>query len=187
MMRPTPEASWPDEDLVRECRAGNQAAWDALIEKYKKLVYTMPARYGLPPQEAADIFQMVWADLYNDLDRLQNPKALRGWLTTATARRCLLHKRRLPKDAELLDTDLTAQDDTAALQMEAERHQTVREAVAELPARCHRMINMLFFDQPPRSYLEVAKELGLAEGSIGFIRGRCLNKLRELLRAKGCE
>lgn len=44
MMRPTPEASWPDEDLVRECRAGNQAASDALIEKYKKLVYTMPAR-----------------------------------------------------------------------------------------------------------------------------------------------
>lgn len=180
-----PDPAWSDEELIRECRSGSQAAWNALIEKYKKLVYGMPSRYGLPPQDAADIFQMVWTDLYRDLDRLEQPGAIRGWLVTATARRCLLQKKRLAKNSDAALPDLPSKEDLTAVQLEAERDQTVREAVALLPPRCRRMIEMLFFEFPPRPYQEVAAELGLAGGSIGFIRGRCLSKLRDLLAEKG--
>ena len=68
----------------------------------------------------------------------------------------------------------------------AERlQQLVRDALRSIPERCRKMLKMLFFEQPPRPYLEVAKELGLAEGSIGFIRGRCLEKLRKALEQRG--
>jgi RNA polymerase sigma factor (sigma-70 family) len=179
-----PDVSWPDEDLVRECLAGNEAAWKALIEKYKKLVYSMPAKYQLPPEEAADIFQHVWTDLFRDLPRLERVEGLRGWLVTAAARRCLLHKKRRQKVLNMagLDPDFADEKpDAAAIHAEAEREQRIREAVDRLPERCKKLVGMLFFEQPPIPYSEVARSLGLAEGSIGFIRGRCLKKLRTLI------
>ena len=179
-----PDPSWSDEDLVRECLAGNEAAWAALIEKYKKLVYSMPAKYQLPPEEAADVFQHVWTDLYRDLPRLEKVAALRAWLITASARRCLLHKKRRQKTLQMEGLDPSLADDKpnpAAIHAEAEREQTIRDAILSLPPRCRQMVQMLFFEQPPRPYSEVARELGLAGGSIGFIRGRCLGKLRKLL------
>ena len=47
------------------------------------------------------------------------------------------------------------------------------------------MIELLFFEQPPVSYAETAKRLRLAPGSIGFIRGRCLKRLKDILEKKG--
>jgi DNA-directed RNA polymerase specialized sigma24 family protein len=66
-----------------------------------------------------------------------------------------------------------------------QREQMLRDAIATLPTRCHRMVTMLFFDSPPRPYQEVAKQLGIATGSIGFIRGRCLRLLRQRLEKEG--
>ncbi len=179
-----PDILWPDEDLVRECLAGNQAAWEALVEKHKRLVYSIPFKYGLPPEEAADVFQTVWSDLYRDLGKIEKAAALRGWLVTATARRCLLQKKQRQRvlaggtvDPELPD----AAPDPAALQREAEKEERVRAAVAQLPSRCQKIVQMLFFEQPARPYQAIARELGLAEGSVGFIRGRCLSKLKAVL------
>jgi RNA polymerase sigma factor (sigma-70 family) len=180
----SPDASWPDDQLVSECLAGDQRAWSALIEKYKKLVYSVPAKYQLPPEEAADIFQHVWADLYRDLGRLERVEGLRGWLITAAARRCLLHKKRRQKMLNMagLDPNLADQKpDAAAIHAEAVREQKIRDAIERLPIRCKKLVGMLFFEQPPLPYSEVARSLGLAEGSIGFIRGRCLKKLRTLI------
>ncbi len=185
-MRParSPDILWPDEDLVRECLAGNQSAWEALVEKHKRLVYSIPFKYGLPPEEAADVFQIVWSDLYRDLRKIEKAAALRGWLVTATARRCLAQKKHRQRvmaggtvDPELRD----ASPDPAALQREAEKEQQVHAAIAQLPKRCQKLVAMLFFEHPPRPYGAIARELGLAEGSVGFIRGRCLAKLKAVL------
>jgi RNA polymerase sigma factor (sigma-70 family) len=188
MILRTPDTSWPDDDLVRECLAGNERAWAALVEKYKRLVYSMPAKYQLPPEEAADVFQHVWTDLYRDLRRLERVEGLRAWLVTAAARRCLLHKRRRQKALQMEGLDPNIGDgkpDAAEIHAEAEREQRIREAIERLPLRCRNLVRMLFFEQPPRSYQEVARSLGLAEGSIGFIRGRCLTKLRKILEEMG--
>lgn len=177
-----PTATSSDEDLIKACRAGNQQAWAALIEKYKRLVYSIPTKFHLQPEDAADIFQSVWADLHRDLQRLEEPKAVRGWLMTAAARRSLLFKRRREQMSGQLDIDLPdPAPDVVSIRVEAEKDQNVREAVLLLPARCRSMVEMLFYEFPPKPYSEVAQSLGLAEGSIGFIRGRCLAKLRKLL------
>ena len=123
-------AASEDDALARECLAGNQDAWEALIAKYKRLVYSIPFRYGLPAEEAADVFQAVWADLYRDLRKIENAAALRGWLVTATARRCLLHKKRwLQTSGSALDPQLADYaPDPAALLHAAEKDLLVRAA-----------------------------------------------------------
>jgi RNA polymerase sigma factor (sigma-70 family) len=90
-------------------------------------------------------------------------------------------------DLEALEGGRTANTEELPEEMlyQVQREQSVREAMAALPPRCGRMVSMLFFDDPPRPYQEIAKELGIASGSIGFIRGRCLRKMRQLLEEKG--
>jgi RNA polymerase sigma factor (sigma-70 family) len=184
MLPQTPDVTWTDEDLVRECLAGNESAWAALVAKYTKLVYSLPLKYGLPPDEAADVFQAVWADLYLDLAKLERVEGLRSWLSTAAARRSLLRKKHRQKSVDLTSVaaGMSAEaPDPMAAREEADREQKLREAIAKLPERCQRLVHMLFFEQPPKPYAQVAEELGLAEGSIGFIRSRCLGKLRAIL------
>jgi RNA polymerase sigma factor (sigma-70 family) len=184
------ELVWSDERLVRECRKGNQAAWSALIEKYKNLIFSIPIKFGLPREDAADIFQAVCVDLLSSLPQLREPKAIAKWLMQTSFHKCLRWKKdrlNLVGDLEDLDGARVAGDEELpeAMLDQLEREQSVREALAALPPRCGRMVAMLFFDDPPRPYQEVARQLGIASGSIGFIRGRCLKKMRQLLEDKG--
>ena len=180
-----------DEALVARCRKQDGAAWSVLVERYKSLVYSIPLRFRMPAEDAADIFQSVWLDLYAELDRLREPAALRGWLLTATSHKCLHWKQRENRRAvQTLGREVTQEVADARplineIGLEAEKDQLVRDALRSIPERCRKMLKMLFFEQPPRPYMEVAKELGLAEGSIGFIRGRCLEKLRKVLEQRG--
>jgi len=184
------EVAWSDERLVRECRKGNQIAWSALIEKYKNLIFSIPIKFGLPREDAADIFQAVCVDLLSSLPKLREPRALAKWLIQTSFHKCLRSKKdrlNLVDDLEVLDDERNVSVNELPEEMlyQVQREQSVREALAALPPRCGRMVSMLFFDDPPRPYQEVAKELGVASGSIGFIRGRCLKKMRQLLEEKG--
>jgi len=184
------ERAWSDERLVRECCKGNHAAWSALIEKYKNLIFSIPIKFGLSRDDAADIFQAVCADLLSSLQQLRDPKALPKWLMQASFHQCLRWKKdrlNLAADIDEIDGQRagTAGELPEEMIFQIQREQSVREAMAELPERCHRMVSMLFFEDPPRPYQEVAKELGIATGSIGFIRGRCLKKMRQFLEKKG--
>ena len=180
-----------DETLVNMCRKGDANAWNILVERYKSLVYSIPLRFRMPAEDAADTFQSVWLDLYSELDKLREPAALRGWLVSATSHKCLHWKARetrragkaLGRDVEIDVADMRPLINEIGL--EAEKDQLVRDALRSIPDRCRKMLKMLFFEQPPRPYLEVAKELGLAEGSIGFIRGRCLQKMKKALEQRG--
>jgi RNA polymerase sigma factor (sigma-70 family) len=188
MIFPQADETWPDDRLVRECLAGNNSAWAALIEKYRRLVASIAVKYQLPPEDAADVFQQVWTDLYRDLRHLKRVEGLRSWLITAAARRCLLSKQRRHRTVQISDVEYELNDsrpDAAAIHAEAELEQTIREAIERLTPRCRTLVRMLFFEDPPRPYLEVARSLGLAEGSIGFIRSQCLTKLRKALKAGG--
>jgi RNA polymerase sigma factor (sigma-70 family) len=183
------ELSWPDERLVRECCNGNQAAWSALIEKYKNLIFSIPIKFGLSREDAADVFQAVCVDLLMGLPRVREPKALPKWLMQTSFHQCLRWKKdKLPGDSS---SDIKQELEAASSELpeemlsQVQREQSLRGAIATLPARCKQMVGMLFFEDPPRPYQEVAKELKLATGSIGFIRGRCLKKLRALLQEKG--
>ena len=184
------ERSWTDERLVAECRKGNQDAWSGLIEKYKNLIFSVPIKFGLPREDAADIFQAVCLDLLSDLPKLREPRALPKWLMQMSFHKCLRWKKQRlvlfddPLEVEGL-SEASSEELPEEMMYRVQREQMLRNAVASLAPRCHRMIAMLFFESPARPYQEVAKELGLATGSIGFIRGRCLRMLRQRLQKAG--
>ena len=184
-----PQVTWADDRLIRACLAGNQHAWSALIAKYKNLIYSIPVKYGANPQDAADIFQAVCIDLFNDLPNLRNRAGLRRWIITVAAHQSFHWKRRLQRraedDLEGVDEATLPADLPPDLIEQVEREQMLREAVAQLPARCQEIIKLLFYEQEPVPYEELARRLGLARGSIGFIRGRCLKRLERLLGDAG--
>ena len=186
-----PKSTWTDSRLIRECLYGNDRAWAALIAKYKGLIFSIPLKYGATPDDAADVFQAVCLELFAELPRLRKAAALRRWLITVTAHQSLHWKtRRLRRgEQELTEADEerveTEHGMPAELFEELEREQLVREAIAQLPRRCQEIIRLLFYEEPPVPYRDLAKRLGLATGSIGFIRGRCLVRLQRALERLG--
>ena len=179
---------WTDERLVRGCVNGDEQAWSALLEKYKNLIYSIPVKLGMY-EEAPDIFQSVCLDLLADLPKLKKPRALPKWLMLTCYHKCLRYRRQSEKNVALEDEteNLSASDTDLPhdLLVQLQREQLVRDVISDLPERCGRMIRMLFFENPPRAYNLIATELGLATGSIGFIRGRCLARLKKQLEKKG--
>ena len=182
--------TWSDRRLVRACLDGDEDAWAALIERYKHLIYSVPFKYRATPQDAADIFQAVCIELYTSLPRLKRVESLRSWLITVASHQCFHWKRRQQRLADRenpLDEAQPPAEAPAApeVQEAVEREQAVRDAVRQLPPRCQELVRLLFFEEPPIPYHELAARLGLATGSIGFIRARCLKKLQQHLEVLG--
>jgi RNA polymerase sigma factor (sigma-70 family) len=180
---------WTDARLVRECLRGSEEAWSALIDKYKNLIFSIPVKYGLSADDARDIFQAVCVELLSELPKLRKPKALPKWIMQVTMHKCFHHKRQQQRmasrepDNESFEASVPARAE--GILREAEEEQALRNAVSDLPPRCQHLIHMLFFEEPPRPYQQLAEELGLAPGSIGFIRQRCLERLRKRLSEAG--
>lgn len=178
-----------DHDLVAQCLSGDEQAWSDLIDRYSRLIFSIPLRQGLSREEAADIFQAVCLELVAELPKLRDPKALPAWLIRTTARKGVRWKRRneryVPDDNETASAEPDGDDLPDALIEQTQRTQALRDGIEGLSERCRTMIQMLFFESPARSYRDVAGTLGVALGSIGFLRSKCLDKLRLVLRQAG--
>jgi RNA polymerase sigma factor (sigma-70 family) len=182
------EAAAEDEKLVQDCLHGDEKAWGRLIDKYKRLIYSVPVKYGFSPEDSADIFQNVCIDLYTNLSKLRKVESLRSWLITVATHKCFHTKRQKRQDVELDAMEQEVAEEIAAapqVMQEVQEEQAVRDAIQKLTPRCAALVQMLFFEQPPLPYNEVAQRLGLATGSIGFIRGRCLSRLQKILAELG--
>ena len=173
--------------LVKRAAAGDTRAWERLVEKYGRLIWSITREFKLVESDAADVFQTTWMRLIEHINRIEYPDRIGSWLA-ATARneclRCLASHKRLvlAHEDDVLDgpVEHVAEIDEGLLA--EERAEVVRAAMAHLPRRWRRLIELLMAD-PPASYAEISDELGLPVGSIGPTRGRCLARLRVLLEA----
>jgi RNA polymerase sigma factor (sigma-70 family) len=186
-------ANSSDSQLIGRCLQGDQEAWSALIDKYKNLIYSIPIKLGMY-QDAADIFQSVCVDLLSELPRLREHRALPKWLMQTCYHKCLRHQRAADKLVELEPEDTDgdaglavgrADDLPEHMLVQLQQEQILRDAISELPEKCEQMVRLLFFELPPRPYQDIADELGMATGSIGAIRARCLAHLRKHLEKRG--
>jgi RNA polymerase sigma factor (sigma-70 family) len=180
------DPSWPDARLVRECIGGSEQAWAALLDKYKNLIFSIPLKRGIPHDAAGDIFQRVCLLMLAELAHLKKAEALPMWLIRVTGHECQRWLRReRVYSADDPDPDIAAAQDDRPLPEEVlgqlSEEQALRDAVRGLSPRCRELVAMLFFEDPPRSYLEAARQLGLAGGSVAFLRARCLARLRRAL------
>lgn len=183
------QATWPDTRLVAECVLGKEEAWSALIDKYKNLIFSIPVKYGFSADDAADIFQAVCLELLSELPKLRKPKALPKWIMQVAAHKCFHRRRQLQRTevSDPADERLDRSDPPLVEEIlrEAEEEQNLRQAISELSPRCRELVHLLFYEEPSRPYQQIAASLGIATGSIGFIRQRCLERLRKRLLDAG--
>jgi RNA polymerase sigma factor (sigma-70 family) len=184
-----PLNTWDDIRLVKACLSGREEAWSCLIEKYKALIYSIPIKYGLSKDDASDVFQATCLELLVRLPDLRKPRALAKWLMQVAHHECYRWKRSqqrmISRDADpgLPEPEIPAIAETLVQQTQEE--QKLREAIMLLTPQCRRLVELLFFEAPARPYAEVAKDLGLARGSIGFTREKCIERLRRQLNKRG--
>ena len=182
-----------DRELLLACRRGDQSAWESLVRRYQRLIYTIPRRAGLNEDLAADVFQEVFATLFEKLDELENPEKLKAWLVTTARRktwRSITRENRMQTvgdggDDEAGEVELGNLPDEALLPDEVmirlEEQHSVQLAVGQLDDRCGKLLGLLFYEEEPPPYAEIAARIGVPEGSIGPTRARCLQKLLKIL------
>lgn len=180
-----------DKQLLLSCRDGDQSAWETLVNRYQRLIYTIPRRAGLDDDHAAEVFQDVFATLFQKLGEIAEPDRLHSWLVTTARRKTwrVIQKERGWQQMKAADSDtedemLEIPDnalpvDEVLVQLE-EQHR-VRTALENLDDRCRKLLKILFYAAEPTPYAEIAKQLGTSEGSIGPTRARCLAKMLRLL------
>jgi len=182
-------AAWNDTRLVKECLSGNEEAWSMLIEKYKALIYSIPVKYDLSRDEAADVFQGTCTELLIRLPDLREPRALPKWLMQVahheSYRMKRMNQRVVSRDAEPNLPEPEIPPIAESLVQQTQEEQMLREAMTVLTPQCRRLVELLFFETPSRPYTEVAALLGLAVGSIGFTRQKCIERLRRHLAELG--
>ena len=175
-----------DAELVAACRAGDARAWEQLVRRYQRLIYSVPMRMGLSEDEAGDVFQQTCLRLFERLDTLRDPSRLGAWLVSTGRRYSLdaLARRRAGQqvsDATLVyepADDAPVPEESLAL---LEEQHGIRSAVAQLAPRCRHLLYHLFYDPAEPSYEQIAVALGMPTGSVGPVRARCFAKLKALL------
>ena len=179
---------YPDDtELVQACLAGRQDAWNTLVERYSRLVYSIPRRYGLSEADAEDVAQTVFLTLYNHLSNLRDQRRLCSWLITTAHRetwRTGRKRGRYPSLDEQIQ-DVAAPDDD---RIEAwERQHLLHEGLRILGGSCEKLLRVLFLEKEELSYEQIAERLGMRVGSIGPTRARCFRKLAGILRKLGLD
>jgi RNA polymerase sigma factor (sigma-70 family) len=173
-------------ELVEAAAAGDQKAWDALVDRFTSLLWNIARQYRLSAADAADVVQTTWLRLVENLDRIAEPERLAGWLATTARRECLRVSRRtdLPRPGE--DFAVIPDDGPAPGEqlLREEQDAALWAALARLGEGCQQLIRLLISDPPP-SYAETAVIMGMKVGSIGPTRQRCLNQLRKLAGLSG--
>jgi RNA polymerase sigma factor (sigma-70 family) len=179
-----------DGELLLACRKGQQDAWDQLVERFQRLVSTVPRRAGLSEEQASDVFQEVFLTLFQKMDDIEQPEKLRSWLVT-TAKFKTWNIIRGEKEFSVAGGDdeqvdiLSLIPDNSPLAdnmlIEIEEQHLIRTALQELEERCRTILSMLYLSDDIPSYAEVAKVVNVSETSISPLRARCLKKLSQIL------
>lgn len=180
----------PDSELIEACLSGNSQAWEALLVRYQRLIYSIPLRYGLPEHDANDIFQNVSILLLENLTHLHNRERLGAWLVITTRRECwrmFRQRQEISLASESASPDEQIPDKAHVEEdfLTLERQSIVRAAVELLGNPCRQLITLLFYAEPRPAYTKIAQEFSLPEGSIGPTRARCLEKLMLILEKMG--
>lgn len=178
-----------DEELIKRCREGDESAWEIIVLKYQKILFSIPRRAGLSDASSADVLQDVFTTLFIKLDSLESPEFLRAWLVTTTKfktinliqRETRIKPRYIDDENEfaLQIPDKSIPADQLLIRLEQEAQ--IEKAFTQIDERCRQLIKMLYLEKEQISYSKISENLGIPAGSIGPTRARCLQKLIKML------
>ena len=174
-------AATSDAGLAARCRAGDEAAWAELVERFSRYVYAICVQgFRLSQHDAEDAFQDVFAKAYVQLGTLRDDGALRPWLAQLTRRVCIDRIRGSARETPIEELEPDGVDDTLELLDDA---LAVRDALARIGEPCGEMLDRFFARD--ESYRTIGDELGLPAGTIASRLSRCLEKLRREMEDSG--
>jgi RNA polymerase sigma factor (sigma-70 family) len=187
---PAKDKSRSDAELIEACLGGDGDAWEVLVNRYRRLIYSIPFKWGLQREDANEIFQAVWLDCFQELHLLRDIDRLQAWLVRIAVRKCYRMKvGRMggPAEVEIIETDHVLEDQSGDILRRLDQEHMVRSTMEQLTGRCQQVISALFFEDPFPGYATLAERLGLSSNSIGFTRDRCLQRMGKLLEEQGYE
>ena len=167
-----------EPDLVKRCIDGEESAWEQLVHRYNRLIYSIALTVCREPEIAADILQQVCIELYRRLDEVRKQESLASWVATVTRRKAYTYLRSKKPTEPLFDAETVASRDILE---NIEQQHMLQRALATLPPRSRRLMELLYLTEGERTYEQIAAELGMPVSSIGPTRIRCLKKLKKLL------
>jgi RNA polymerase sigma factor (sigma-70 family) len=170
--------------LVSEAAAGNQAAWDDLVEGFSGLVWSVVRAHGLYGAEASDVCQTVWLRFVEHVRRLREPERAGAWLATTARHECLRVLRRRGRTTAMAEPpevpDVSADADPGTKIVAGEEHALLMAGLDGISGQCQQLLRLLLVD-PPLTYDEISLMLDMPKGSIGPTRQRCLVRLRAVM------
>ena len=175
-----------DRDLIRACRNGDVGAWQRLLDRYERLVYSVPRRYGLSREDAAHITQLTFTILVQSMGALPEDSSLGAWLASVARRHTwrLLERKRREEAGEHGSSSqgatLLSSSSTEDLE-HWELTEWLNHGLSLVSKDCRELLYALYLEPGQPSYAEVAARLGMAVGSVGPTRIRCLKRLRQVL------
>lgn len=185
-----------DAELIAACLSDDRRAWEALITRYSRLIYSLALGFGLSHGDATEVFQSVCVILLEKLSTLKDHHRLGGWLATTTKRECWKLRRLRNVEMKRLE-DLEAVEDLESVAgrdllpendlLLLERRLIVRQGLQILGGKCQELLYYLYYEKEPLSHAEISSKLKLSPGSIGRTRARCLQKLKEILWKLGID
>jgi RNA polymerase sigma factor (sigma-70 family) len=185
------EASWADRatrlaEHLDRARTGESAALDEVVRELNPLLWRVVRAQGLDAEEAADVVQTTWLELLRRLDEIRSPQAVTAWLMTTARREAWRTRNRsrryAPDDVPALEGIPDPGPEPDERLLTDERDRVLWRHLRRLPERCQALLRIVAQVNRP-DYDMVAAALEMPRGSIGPTRGRCLAKLREMLRA----
>jgi RNA polymerase sigma factor (sigma-70 family) len=166
-------------ELLSAAEQGDRAAWSELVARYTPTVWSVARAHRLSQADAADVVQNTWLSLIENMKGIHNPARLAAWLSTTARRHSLralaARRREIAVDEPQSDSLVTVAADVEVLR--DAWNAAMWKAFAQLPDRCQRVLRVLVHS-PELSYEQVAAAVGIAPGSVGPTRGRCLSELR---------
>jgi RNA polymerase sigma factor (sigma-70 family) len=173
-----------DAELLARCRGGEQAAWAGLVERFSGYVYAILARgFRMPEAQAEDVFQEVFARLYERLDSIRDDTAIRSWIGQTTRRLAIDAYREGQRGSPTLSGEVPETGELDAQLERLDEALDVRRALAALPERCGEILTRFFIRD--QSYAAIGEALGVAPGTVASRISRCLAKLRKQMVPSG--
>src|SRR5215471_3052992 len=126
-------------DSLRAAAAGDQTAWETIVDRFSSLVWATARAHRLSRDDAADVAQTTWLRLVEHLDRIREPERLGAWLATTARHESLRTIRRRSREEPTDESDLfeaPADDALDRILVDPERDGALWRAFAELSERC---------------------------------------------------
>jgi len=168
-----------DDDvlLVKEFKAGQDKAFETILDKYRLSVYSICYRYTRNDEDARELSQDVFIKVYRNLDKFNEKSKLFTWLYRIVVNTCLSFKRKnkfFKEPSTMVETLVMPMEERLMMK------KAIDDALQELPERQRMVFILRHYDG--YKFDEIGELMGITGGAAKANHHHAIKKLRDLLK-----